>query len=84
KKQAPFTVEDYTMEFQEGIILKSNVFRTDSAHFGLYTVTKFDLGAGLVSGNFMAPLQQTFPVNKKGKVKIEHGSFKDLPMIIMD
>ncbi len=84
QKEAPFAVSDYTIEYQDGIILKGKAFQTDATHFGKYRITKYDLGAGLVSGTFESVLVQTFPINKSDSTEIKHGSFTDLQMIIMD
>jgi len=48
KQEAPFTVANYTIEYQDGIVLKGKAFQTDAQHFGKYRITKFDLVAGLV------------------------------------
>ncbi|MES2766376.1 MAG: hypothetical protein V4642_10925 [Bacteroidota bacterium] len=84
QQEAPFNVSNYTIEYQDGIILKSKAFQTDAQHFGKYRMSKFDLGAGLVSGTFESVLIQTFPIDKKDSTEIKHGSFTDLHMIIMD
>lgn len=84
QKEAPFVVSNYTIEYQDGIILKGNAFQTDAQHFGKYRISKFDLGAGLVSGTFESVLIQTFPIDKNDSTEIKHGSFTDLKMIIMD
>jgi hypothetical protein len=84
KTIAPKTIANYTIEYQEGIILKGKAYQTDAQHFGTYRLTKFDLGAGLVSGTFESVLKQTFPVDQNDTTKIQYGSFTDLPMIIMD
>ncbi len=84
QQQAPFQVGNYTIEYQDGIILKGKAFQTDSVHYGKYRVTRFDLGEGQVSGTFESVLKQTFPIGKNDSAKVQYGSFKDLPMIIMD